>query len=101
MVLYEKLGYGSFEEYEKDFMDSLLVTNHNFDFFVNWDKIYEKLRENLTEISILNGLNKVKEDDLEDEFRKIITYYPEVVPILPSILAIRYEKKEEVYCRRF
>ncbi len=95
MVLYEKLGYNSFEEYEKDFMNNLLITNHNFDFFVNWEKIYDKLRDNLTEISILNGLNKVDSEELENEFRKIITYYPEVVPILPSILAIRYERNNE------
>lgn len=94
MVLYEKLGYNSFEEYENDFMKSLLITNHSFDFFVNWEKIYDKLRDNLTEISILNGLNKVDSEELENEFRKIITYYPEVVPILPSILAIRYERNK-------
>ncbi len=94
MVLYENLGYNTFEEYETDFMDSLLITNHNFNFFVNWDKIYTKLRENLTEISILNSLNKVSKDELETEFRRIITYYPEVVPILPSILAIRYENNK-------
>ncbi|MBE6494588.1 MAG: type II restriction endonuclease [Methanobrevibacter olleyae] len=76
-------------------MNSLLVTNHNFDFFVNWEKIYDNLKENLTEISILNSLNKVSSDEVESEFRKIITYYPEVVPILPSILAIRFEKKKE------
>ena len=92
MVLYDKLGYSTYDEYRDNFIDSLLVTNHNFNYFVNWEKIYEKLRKNLTEISILNGLNKVPNEDLESEFRKIITYYPEVVPILPSILAIRYEK---------
>jgi len=94
-VLYKKLGFNSIEDYKNEFLNSLLVTNHNFDFFVNWEKIYDNLKENLTEISILNSLNKVSSDEVESEFRKIITYYPEVVPILPSILAIRFEKKKE------
>ena len=95
MVLYKNLGFNSIEDYENEFLNSLLVTNHNYDFFVDWDKIYDKLKENLTEISILNSLNKVSPDEVESEFRKIITLYPEVVPILPSILAIRYENKKE------
>ncbi len=95
MVLYEKLGYNSLEDYKKDFMNELLMTNHNFDYFVDWNKVYANLKDNLTEISILNSLNKVPEDEVENHFREILTYYPEVVPILPSILAIRYEKNKE------
>lgn len=45
MVLYDKLGYSTYDEYKNDFIDSLLVTNHNFNYFVNWEKIYEKLRK--------------------------------------------------------
>ena len=95
MVLYKNLGFNSIEDYENEFLNSLLVTNHNYDFFVDWDKIYDKLKDNLTEISILNSLNKVSSDEVESEFRKIITLYPEVVPILPSILAVRYENNKK------
>ncbi len=95
MVLYEKLGYRSIDEYNDDFLANLLITNHNFDFFVNWDKIYDKLRENITEISILNSLNKIPEEEIESHFRELISCYPEVVPILPSILAIRFEKNKQ------
>ena len=95
MVLYKNLGYNSLEEYEDDFMNTLLVTNHTFNYFVNWEKIYDKLLKNITEISILNSLNKVPSDKVEDQFREILTYYPEVVPILPSILAVRYENNKK------
>lgn len=95
MVLYENLGYTSLEDYKEDFVNSLLITNHNFEFFVNWDKIFNKLKENVTEISILNSLNKIPEDEIESHFRELISCYPEVVPILPSILAIRYEKNKK------
>lgn len=95
MVLYDNLGYDSIDSYFKDFNDTLLITNHNFDYFVNWDKVYSNLKENLTEISILNSLNKVLPEELEDHFRMILNCYPEVVPILPSILAIRFQKNNQ------
>lgn len=92
MVLYKKLGYNSIEEYQKDFINELLVTNHNFDYFVNWEKVYSNVKTNLTEISILNSLNKIPKEEIENQFKTIIATYPEVVPILPSILAIRTKK---------
>ena len=95
MVLYKQLGYNSLNEYVDDFMNSILITNHNFEFFVDWDKIYKKLRDNITEISILNSLNKVPENEVENHFKELITLYPEVVPILPSILAVRYESNKK------
>lgn len=94
MVKYEKLGFNSQEEYLNCFYNTLLTTNHSFDYFVNWDKIYKKVEDHLIELSILNSLSKVDKEDVESEFIKIITSYPEVVSILPAILAIRINKKE-------
>ncbi|OED29647.1 hypothetical protein NL43_07245 [Methanosphaera sp. WGK6] len=52
----------------------------------------------MIEISILNTLSKVDEKELESTFKKIILTYPEVVPILPSILAIRkFDEKKKIY----
>lgn len=92
MVDYLKLGYSSLSEYSDDFLESLLETNHTYEFYVNWDNVYNNLKEHLVEISILNSLNKVSPDELEQKFKEILISYPEVVPILPSILAIRDKK---------
>ena len=89
MVNYSKLGYSSLNEYSDDFLNTLLDTNHTYDFFVNWDKVYNSLKNHMVEISILNSLNKVSANELEQKFKEILINYPEVVPILPSILAIR------------
>lgn len=94
MVNYEVLGFDSQEDYFNKFFNTLLPTNHNFEYFVNWDKVFKNVKDHSIEISILNSLSKVDEKDLETEFRKIINCYPEVVPILPSILAIRVSKKD-------
>ena len=92
MVNYSKLGYSSIDEFSNDFLNTLLESNHTYDFYVNWDKVYRNLENHLVEISILNSLNKVPASDLENKFREIIVKYNEVVPLLPLILAIRNKK---------
>ena len=92
MVEYEELGFPSFQDYSMGFLDSLMLTNHTYGFFVDWDKVYNKLVMSLFEISLLNGLNKVPSCDVEEKFRELISTYPNVVPILPSILAVRGKK---------
>ena len=96
MVNYEKLGYKSKDEYYIAFSDSLLITNHTYDFFVDWNKVFNNLEEYVIEIGILNSLHNVSKDLIEFKFHEIIIKYPEVVPLLPSILAIR-SKKEPIF----
>lgn len=92
MVNYSKIGYSSLDEYSEDFLNTLLESNHTYEFYVNWDKVYDNLENKLVEISILNSLNKVPPSESETKFREIIAKYPEVVPLLPLILAIRNKK---------
>jgi len=92
MVKYENLGYHTIDEYTIDFMDTLLPTNRTYDFFVNWEKVFANLENKIVEINILNSLNKIGSERVENKFIEILKKYPECVPILPMILAIRDEK---------
>lgn len=92
MVNYSKMGYSSLNEYSDDFLNTLLESNHTYEFYVNWDKVYDNLKNHLVEIGILNSLNKVPPNELETRFKDIIIKYNEVVPLLPLILAIRNKK---------
>ena len=92
MVNYSKVGYSSIDEYSNDFLNTLLESNHTYEFYVNWDKVYANLENHVVEISILNSLNKVQPNEVENKFREIIVKYREVVPLLPLILAIRNKK---------
>jgi len=96
VVNYKKLGYNSKNEYAITFLDSLLLSNHTYEFFVDWKKVYNNLENYVVEIGILNSLNNVSEDKTELKFKEIIINYPEVVPLLPAILAIR-SKKEPIF----
>ena len=95
MVKYASLGYESLNEYNRDFFRTLLETNHTYDFFVNWDKVFGNLNDYRDEISILNSLNNVESNQIESNFREILRTYPHVVKVLPTILAIR-DKKVDV-----
>ena len=92
MVDYSKMKYSSIDEFSNDFLNTLLETNHTYEFYVNWEKVYNNLENKLVEISILNSLNKVQPTEVESKFREIISKYREVVPLLPLILAIRNKK---------
>ena len=92
MVNYSKMKYSSLDEFSNDFLNTLLETNHTYEFYVNWDKVYNNLENKVVEISILNSLNKVHPNEVESKFREIISKYREVVPLLPLILAIRNKK---------
>lgn len=95
MVKYASLGYESLNEYNRDFFRTLLETNHTYDFFVNWDKVFGNLNDYRDEISILNSLNNVESNQIESNFREILRTYPHVVKVLPTILAIR-DKRVDV-----
>ena len=95
MVKYASLGYESLDEYDQDFFGTLLETNHTYEFFVNWEKVFNNLEDYIIEISILNSLNKVEYENVESHFREILRKYPQVVKVLPTILAIR-DKRVDV-----
>ena len=101
MVNYTSLGYESLDEYNIDFFGTLLETNHTYEFFVNWEKVFNNLKDHLIEISILNSLNKVESSQVESHFREILKQYPHVVKILPSILAENEFKIVDFSNRRF
>ncbi len=96
MVNSELLNFDSTEDFVQHFLDSLLDSNWTYDYFVNWDKVFDNLKNSLVEIGILNSLNKVPPEELESNFRNILRKYPDVVEILPSILAIRWANKSKI-----
>ena len=92
MVKYEELGYKNIEEYDYDFLNNLLTTNHTYEFFTNQEKVLNAVKKLNSQIDKLNPLTKVAPENLEKEFLKTIGTYPETKQVLPLILAIREKK---------
>lgn len=89
MAKFDVLGFSSETEYFNFFYKTLLTTNRTYDFFVNWEKVKNNVLTYLTEISLLNSLTKVEVGEREGKLVEIISKYPEVVPVIPLIIAIR------------
>lgn len=69
------------------FIENLKYTNRTFDFFIDWSKVFQNVENIEVELNILNYL--VGKNNIKDEFRNLITRYPEIVKIIPILIAIR------------
>jgi DpnII restriction endonuclease. len=87
---YTKLGLHTEAEVFDYFMDNLKDTIRTYDFFVAWDKISENVSQIEVSLNILNYL--IGKSDIETEFRNLIKAHPEIVPVLPILIAVRDNK---------
>lgn len=62
-------------------------TIYDFDYYVDFQKVYEHVDEIENELNLLNGL--VGKPDPEEKFRKLMKQYPEIRKALPILIAIR------------
>jgi type II restriction enzyme len=67
------------------------ITQWNY--FVDWKKVYATVEKFEIELNILNAL--IGKDNIKKELTYIIRNYPRVIDAIPLLLAIRYNKKED------
>ena len=75
------------DELERLFCDTLVETNYTYSFFVDWEKVIKNrdtFRNELALLSSLKGLVNPRE-----HLQALVTKYPEVVRVLPLLLAER------------
>jgi len=90
MVRYHELGFKTFEEYFQTFLNTLLPTNKTYEYFVDWQKVKENVKNFKYQIFLLNSLRVVNnKKELKTEFKKLILKYPNVVQVLPLLIAER------------
>lgn len=71
----------------KELVGSLSSTINTYDFFVDWKKVDENLKKIETELNILNYL--LGKTNFKEEFCNLVKKYPEVIKIIPILLAVR------------
>jgi type II restriction enzyme len=89
MVKYDVLGFKNEIQYIDYFFKTLLSTNRTYDYYVDWEKVKNNVKKYLTEISLLNSLTKIEPEARENKLIEIFSRYPEVIPVIPLIIAIR------------
>jgi type II restriction enzyme len=83
------LGFDDEQQYLDYFFNTLLKTNRTYDFYVDWKKVRRNLRKLVREISLLNALTKIRPEERRRELTEIFTHYPETIPVIPFIIAVR------------
>ncbi len=80
------LGFKNEEEVIKEFWRTLLPTNRDFAFFVDWDKIERQLKRYKFELPLFNVL--IRDKTFEKDLKELLTKYPKSAEVIPLLLAI-------------
>lgn len=70
-----------------DWLSKFRLSISRYDYYVNFDKVVENVEKLKIELNILNSL--IGSKDIENEFEKVITKYPETLKCIPLLLAVR------------
>ena len=84
------LKTGTLEELTQLFLDTLVGTNRTHEFFVDWGKVRKNIEQFKIELGILNSLLGTK--NFEGDLKKILVGYPEVLSLIPMLIAVRETK---------
>ena len=73
----------NFNEWLSKFKSSI----SNYNYYVDFDKVYKCAEKYKVELNILNSL--IGSKNIEKEFQEIIIKYPETLEVIPLLLAVR------------
>ena len=80
----------NFNEWLSTFRESIA----DYKYYVDFNNVYNNLNEFKVELNILNSL--VGSKNIEDEFKSLISKYPETLKAVPILLA---KRENEIYCQ--
>lgn len=79
-----------FNEWIGKFKESIA----DYKYYVDFQKVYKNVNDIKVEINILNSL--IGSQDIESDFRSLFRKYPEILKVIPLLLA---KREKEVYCQ--
>ena len=71
----------------KDWLSKFRSSIANYGYYIDFDKVYRNVNEIKVELNILNSL--IGSMNIENDFKTIITKYPETLKCIPILLAVR------------
>lgn len=84
-AVYEKtLSYSSPDDVFNHFMTTLKPSTIAWTYFVNWEKVFESVKEIEVGLNVLNYL--IGKADFDKEFRFLLKKHPEVAKVLPALV---------------
>lgn len=70
-----------------EIMEELSESIATYDYYVDFKKVYKNVSKVEMQLNLLNYL--IGKDNLEDEFIKLVVEYPDVLEVIPILLAVR------------
>lgn len=84
---YKSMGILSKDDAFAYLLSYLKDTIRTYDFFVAWEKVFANVSKIEVPLNILNSL--IGKDDIKNKLRNLIKQYPEIVPVIPILIAVR------------
>ncbi len=86
-IFKDLINCSSSEEVFSYFKDSLTDSIMPWTYFVNWEKVMINFRKIEVSLNILNTL--IGKNNPEQEFKDLLTAYPEILSVIPALIACR------------
>lgn len=84
--------WGDFLRKFDDWISKFRSSIANYRYYVDFEKVYRNVDKIKVELNILNSL--IGSKNIEKEYEKLVTKYPEILKCIPLMLAVR---KKEIY----
>lgn len=84
---YKELNILSEDHVFQYLIENMIDTIHTYDFFVAWNKVLKNVSNIEVSLNILNTL--IGKDDIQCKLKELIIKYPEIVSIIPILIAVR------------
>lgn len=84
---YKSMGILSENAAFEYLLSNLKDTIRTYDFFVAWEKVLGNVSQIEISLNILNSL--IGKEDISIKLKDLIKQYPEVVPVIPFLIAVR------------
>lgn len=78
----------------KAWLASMRASINNYDYYVDFDKVYENTEAIKIELNIMNSL--IGSKNIEADFYSLLERYPEILRCIPTLLAVR---QSEIYAQ--
>jgi type II restriction enzyme len=82
--LYNKLSLATEDEVFDYLTGTFSDAVRTWDYFVNWDKVFQNSRELEVHLGVWDYL--LGKSDFENEFRYLLGKYPDIVKAIPSLI---------------
>jgi len=89
-IFRERIGCSSETEVFKYLMETLKERITGWDYFVNWAKVFDNIKDVEIDLNILNYL--VGKENIEDEFSSLLDKHPSISRLIPVLVACREAK---------